>query len=286
MPPHEEKVKFATPADRRRRRSGGFLVFWLLLVAVLGGLAATVLAVNDGRNYLRLVHQFHLEQYLLPAAPAPDLKINRQRQLSPAIRYPASLYPGWLLRASLERATTLRAASGPAMEDRCRQLGGESGPVAEYKARGHEWECNYLRPFGDAPEAASLFVQAKGIVAGELHTFRIKTSFTDPAQDDEVLASAISAIDQFELRLSPESRAYLEDKLRNRVSFKSTLENFRAVFGPEMLDQRRFNLVLVARPATSECRSVPETALTSITAVSIACLPLQSGRSWAPPAAG
>jgi hypothetical protein len=283
--PHDEKVKLATPADRRRR-NGGFVVFPIFLLAVLGGLAATVLAVNDGRNYRRLVHQFHLEKYLLPVSLAPDLKINRPRQLAPAIRYPTSLYPAWLLRASLERATTLRAASDLSMEERCRQLASEGGPAAEYNARGHEWECNFLRPFGNAPEAASLFVQAKGSSLEELHTFRIKTSFIDPAHDDEVLAGAIAALDQFELRLSPESRAYLADRMANRASFKSVLENFRAVFGPEMLDQRRFNLVLVARSATSQCGSAPVATFASISATPIACISLPAGRAWLQPASG
>src|SRR4051812_35790907 len=88
-----------TPADHRRRRQRSVLVFGFFLVAVLSALTATILFVNNGRNYRRLARQWGLEHYLLPAPPAPKLRMDHQRHLSPA-----SSYPPWLLTHNLERS--------------------------------------------------------------------------------------------------------------------------------------------------------------------------------------
>ena len=80
--PQEERPAISTPAEQRRRRGGRLFVLAVFLLVVFSGLAATVLFVNEGRNYKRLVRQFGLQTYLLPPPPAPAVRIGRQRRLA------------------------------------------------------------------------------------------------------------------------------------------------------------------------------------------------------------
>jgi hypothetical protein len=265
----------ATPADRRRRRRKNALVFALFLLCVLSGLTATVLSVNNGRNYVRLVRQFKLERYLLPPPPAPRLRIDRQKHLAPAGRYPP-----WLLAAMLERAAGFAAAPPGDAEDHCLSLKSERPAEVTFTPTGQDWECLAFQEFGAAEERASIFLQARGTVPDLLRTFRIKLSLTDSSQVGTMTQSAIAAVDRFGLALSPESRQYLGDKIAAQVSFSSTLENYRAVFAHEFTDERRFNLLLVPRAQTIGCEGsagMPEGHRRAVTLpLPIGCLDIQS----------
>ena len=265
----------ATPADRRRRRRKNVLVFALFLLCVLSGLAATVLSVNNGRNYVRLVRQLELESYLLPPPPAPRLRIDRQKQLAPAGRYPP-----WLLAARLERAAGFAAAPTGNAEDHCQSLKSERPAEITFTPTGNEWECMVFVEFGSAEERASLFVQARGTVPDLLRTFRIKLSLTDPTQIAAITQTAMETVDRFGLGLSPESRAYLAEKIAGRAGFSATLENYRVNFAHEFSDERRFNLLFLPRPQTIGCEAsagIPEGHRRAATLpLPIGCLDLRS----------
>ncbi|RWX75767.1 hypothetical protein EPK99_18970 [Neorhizobium lilium] len=249
------------------------MVFVLILIGVLGALATTVLSVNNGRNYKRVVHQFGLERYLLPPPPAPKLRIGRQKHLSPVGRYPS-----WLLKAGLERNARFENAPSTDAEERCKSLKTQTTTELTFTPNGRDWECLALEPFGSADDHASIFVQARG-TDSDLRTFRMKLSLTDPTQLAAVTQAAMDMLDHFSLALSPESRQYLADKLARQVKFSSALENYQASFSREFLDDRRFNLLLLPRPQTVNCDAADlptGKARASTFRMTIGCLDFQS----------
>lgn len=250
--PEEGKADILTPADRRRRQRSAALVFGFFLTVVLAVLATTVLAVNNGRNYKRLVRQFALEQYLLPAPPAPPLRIGRQRALPPAEHYPP-----WLLNAGLERMAVFEKTEALSAEERCELLRDDRGTAPTFTRSGNDWECLFFEKFGNAPEPAALFIQARGTEPDVVNSFRIKVSLTDLTMELAVLSEAIGATERFGLPMTPETRSYLIEKLAGRTEFSSIVENYRMAFSREITDARRYNLLILPRRQTAGCGERP-----------------------------
>lgn len=251
------------------------LVFELFLLVVLSTLAITVLSVNNGRNYKRLVRQLGLQDYLLAAPPAPQLRINKQKHLSPA-----GLYPRRLLSPQIERIDGFERSLSREAEDRCHNLKTRQVAEVTFTPNGDDWECLAFAEFGSAAERASLFIQARGTEPDLLRSFRIKLSLTDESQSAALLNAALDATDRFGLALSPESRAYIKSKLSARTAFTSLLENYKASLSAEFTDDRRFNLLLLPRPQTADCSALASAngrVWARTYHLQIGCLDLQSG---------
>jgi hypothetical protein len=273
--PEEDKADILTPADRRLRQRSAALVFGFFLAVVLTALATTVLAVNNGRNYERLVRQFALERYLLPAPPAPPLRIGRQRSLPPAEHYPP-----WLLKAGLERTAVFEKTEALSAEERCELLRDDRGTAPAFTRSGDDWECLFFEEFGNAPEPAALFIQARGAEPDIVNSFRIKVSLTDPAMELAVLSAALAATERFGLAMTPETRSYLTEKLAGRTEFSSIVENYRMTFSQEITDARRYNLLILPRRQTANCGDrpspPPDRWMTPIYRMPVGCLALRS----------
>lgn len=273
--PEEDRTDILTPADRRRRQRTGALVFGLSLAIVLGGLATTVLAVNDGRNYRRLVRQFGLEDYLLAVAPPPNLRVSRQNEQNPGRHYPP-----WLLRASVERNAAFEKAAPLSAEERCGQLRSGKGAEPTFSSTNGDWECLFFEEFGTAAEPASFFVQAKGAEPDVVRIFRLKLNLLDPPVEGSVLDEAIAALQRFGLPMTPETRTYLAEKISARADFTSIVENYRMTFGREMMDERRYNLLILPYPQTIACGEPPsippDRDSTSIYRMPVGCLALRT----------
>jgi len=269
----EDKAEGLTPADLRRKRRSGALVFGLFLLAVLAGLAATVLAVNDGRNYRRLAQRFGLQQYLLSPAPQ-SVRMDRPK-LSP----PAEHYPPWLLHPGLERTATFEATQARSADERCASLKTDNATEFTFTPTGDGWECLFFQEFGSASEKASLFVQARGALPHLVRSFRIKLSLVDPSADQSVIDEAIVAIERFGLPMTAETRLYIKEMISTRREFSSIVENYRMTFGKEITDERRYNLLILPRPQTIKCGDAPETppnnATTQIYRMPVGCLALR-----------
>ncbi|MFB9951065.1 DUF6030 family protein [Rhizobium puerariae] len=246
--PEEDKADILTPADRRRRQRAAILVFSLFLTGVLTLLATTVLAVNNGRNYKRLVRQLGLESYLLPSPPPPDLRVGRLRQLPPSDRFPPRL-----LAAGLERVALLDKTAPFSAEESCNLLKSEKGTEPTFTTGANDWECLFFEEYGSAAERASLFVHVRGVLPDAMRTFRMKLSLTDPPVEPEVVGAAVAALGRFGLPMTPETTAYLIERLSARDEFTSVVENYRMSFSQEIMDRRRYNLLILPRPQTMAC---------------------------------
>jgi hypothetical protein len=273
--PEEGKANIQTPADRRRRQRSAVLVFGFFLAVVLAALATTVLFVNNGRNYKRLVRQFALEQYLFPAPPAPPLRIGRHRSLPPEKHYPP-----WLLKAGLERMAVFEKTEALSAEERCDLLRDDGGTAPTFSRSGDDWECLFFEEFGNAPEPAALFIQTRGTEPGIVSSFRIKVSLTDLTTELAVLSEAIAATERFGLPMTPETRTYLIEKLAGRTEFSSIVENYRMTFSREITDARRYNLLILPRRQTAGCgerpSAPPDRRTTPTYRMPVGCLALRS----------
>ncbi|CDZ71374.1 DUF6030 family protein [Neorhizobium galegae] len=273
--PEEGKADRQTPADRRRRQRSAVLVFGFFLGVVLAALATTVLTVNNGRNYKRLVRQFALEQYLFPALPAPSLRIDRHRSLPPAEHYPP-----WLLKAGLERMAVFEKTEALSADERCDLLRDDRGTAPTFTRSGDDWECLFFEEFGNAPEPAAMFIQVRGTDPDMVTSFRIKVSLTDLTMELAVLSEAIRATERFGLPMTPETRSYLIEKLAGRTEFSSIVENYRMTFSREITDARRYNLLILPRRQTAGCGERPSPPPDRWTApiyrMPVGCLALRS----------
>lgn len=213
-------------------------------------LAGTVLSVNHGRNFARLVEWLGLDEYLVMVQPPTSVAPKRTRRLSPVAAFPPRL-----LSRSAEDLRRFISFPSQAAYDRCRQLGVGGNAAASFQASGNEWECVLSQEFGAMPEPSVLFVQARGTSPDSFRSFRIKLSMLDPSQDDDVLRFALDSIDRFALALSHDSRRYIEERMAARRNFSSLLENYRIVFGRERDDEKRFNLLVVPLSSSMTCIS-------------------------------
>ncbi len=242
MPKHQSG-DISTPADVRLRQRGAALIFCVFLAAVLAVLGTTVLAVNEGRNYKRLVRQLGLEDYLLPSTPAA---IQVQRQPADPV------FPSRLINTTLADTATFRKTPLLSAEERCSLLKNQAGDPS-FTATDDGWECVFFQEFGTAVEQASLFIQSRGSSPDTIRSFRLKISHTDPIVELAVLREVFAAIDRYALPLTPQTRTYLREKLSRRAGFTATTEDYRITFSAEMMDARRFNLLILPLPDKIAC---------------------------------
>ncbi|MDE1159052.1 MAG: DUF6030 family protein [Neorhizobium sp.] len=282
--PKEERPAPITPAARRRRRRRGVLIFAILLAVVLGGLATVVLTVNDGRNWHRIIRQYGLEAYFVAPSPAPDLKVGRQKQVSPA-----AFYPSRLLDRVLERPDRFDAQAHLPPREACERLKTSAGPVPTFTETNSDWECLLSQQFGSAPDPASIFVQVKGSAREGLRSFRVKLSQTDPGEERNVLQHALDAVDRFDLDLTPDTRRYIAMKLAAKSRFNSFSANYTLSFQGEITDDRRFNLIIAPRLPDGDCASPPSplpfSPRNATVRVPIGCLPWRTGLEASMPTA-
>ena len=269
--PEEDKAVL-TPADLRRRQGSTIRIAVLFIILVLVGLATVVLSVNDARNYRRLTKALGLDQYSFFSTPPADVRIDKQKALEPAERYPP-----WLLKMELERQAMFERVDPLPAEERCQRLGSATDVEPEFTTRDQSWECILFKEFGAADPPASFFIQARGLMPDQIRSFRIKLNLTDPEMEPQMLQETTSALGEFGLPLTPETREYVVDMLSTHREFSSLLENYRMKFAPEMMDPNRYNLLLLQRPPTAECGSAPATERASevLYPLSVGCLPLK-----------
>lgn len=273
-----DKADILTPVMRLQRRRRAAKAFGAILIIGIMLLVGIVLAVNDGRNYRRLVIWLGVEEYVMrPVAASPPTALRSHRTTlvinapSRLTRPAAGIYDRFQL---VPRLTAY---------ERCERLG-QDGPAPSFQASGREWECLFSQELGATPEPSVLFIQVKGISSDTFRTFRLKLSLLDPRQGEEMLRLVISSIERFGLELTAESRRYLYDRIKTGNAFSSRLDGYRISYERERDDDRRFNLLITQLPQISACgqpmlqtRGAPMNS--SIEPFALECLPLQQPRS-------
>lgn len=242
-----DKAELLTPLMRLKRRRRAAKAFGVILFIGLMLLVGVILAVNDGRNYRRLVTWLGMEQYLarpFVASPPTALRARRMNVVLDA--------PQRLIRPVVGMYEKFHLTPRLTAHERCERIG-KDGPASGFRAAGGEWECLFSKELGTTPEPSVLFIQVRGTSSSTFRTFRLKLSLLDPEQDEVMFRLAILSIDRFGLELTPESQAYLNERLRAGKVFSSRLENYRVSYERERDDDRRFNLLITQLPQTAAC---------------------------------
>ncbi len=268
-----DKAELLTPLMRLKRRRRAAKAFSAILITGLLLLVGIVLAVNDGRNYRRLVTWLGMEQYLArPFVASPPAALRARRmQVAPKA-------PPRLIRSPSGTHDRFHVTPRLTAHERCERIG-KDGPASSFQAAGGEWECLFSTELGAAPEPSVLFIQIRGTSSSTFRTFRLKLSLLDPGADEEMFRLAILSIDRFGLELTQESQDYLNDRLRTGKVFSSRLGNYRVSYERERTDDRRFNLLITQLSRTSACGPpIPATRgapmFSSIAPFTLECLTL------------
>jgi hypothetical protein len=281
-----DKADALTPLMRLRRRRRALRIFGALLILALLLLTSTVLAVNQGRNFHRMVDWLGLENYLKIIQPVASEAPKRYRQSRVAS------FPPHLVLPNIDEAGAFSRFPSQAAYERCRQLSADGSVMASFQASGDDWECVLSRELGSMSDPSVLFIQARGTSPDSFRTFRAKLSLIDPSQDAPLIRLALDSLDRFGLALSPESRRYVEERITMRRNFSSLLENYRITFERERDDEKRFNLLIVPLSTMTSCtlpRIESEGTImnASIAPMQLGCLsfnrkPFASGQSVQP----
>lgn len=278
-----DKAEILTPMMRLRRRRRATTLFITLLAVGLVSLVGIVLAVNDGRNYHRLVIWLGMDDYLARPITAPPPRPLRSHRSALIVDMPKRL-----TQASVEDNDRFEITPRLSAYERCARMASEGDKQPPtFQANDNEWECLYSKELGSGPSPSVLFIQIKGTSSDAFRTFRLKLSLLDPSQNAATIQLALQAVDRFGLEMMPESRRYLRDRINEGRSFASALANYRIVLEREREDDRRYNILILPLPATAACGSAAfpsgGAALNSqITPTPIGCLQIPQPRPLHP----
>ncbi|AYD00545.1 DUF6030 family protein [Neorhizobium sp. NCHU2750] len=278
-----DKAEILTPMMRLRRRRRAMTLFIALLAVGLVSLVGIVLAVNDGRNYHRLVIWLGMDDYLARPIATPPPQPLRSHRTALIVDMPKRLTePRSTGRDRFELTPRFNAS------ERCARLApeGDKQPPT-FQTNNNEWECLYAKQLGHGADPSVLFVQIKGTASDAFRTFRLKLSLLDPSQNAATIQLALQAVERFGLEMTPESRRYLRNRINEGRSFASTLANYRIVLEREREDDRRYNILILPLPASVACGSAAfpsggAVLNSQITPTPIGCLQIPQPRPLRP----
>jgi hypothetical protein len=284
-----DKAEILTPLKHLQRKRRGARIFGALLLTSVIVFFGFVLAVNDGRNYRRLVNWLGAEDYVdryirdyLPAyltGPLPSRApiAVKTRRIGRGSAIAARLtYPGFRDQEKFEENPQ------STVYERCERLAIDGAPAPTFQAAGGEWECLFSREFGSPAEPSVLFIQIKGVSSTQFRSFRLKLNRLDTSQNDEITRLALASIDRFGLEMRSQDRRYLNDLIVTGEKSSSRLGNFRVSVDLERGDDRRLNIIILQKSDTGSCdeqRPVSSTGSpmhASFVPYMLACLPLPS----------
>lgn len=212
----------------------------LLIIAVIAGVASTVLLANGQRN-LKTFAQFLGMPLPKPAASPPSApKISEApRAPTPNPRWP---WPGFATVPGLIEPT-------PTPADMCsaQAAGAHEIPAfAESEQRG--WECSMLLDSLGASRSASLFLLARGAMHAPADNIRVKFNLADGKLDGDLAAQALAF---FRLAASMPRDPSLTDRLTKMLNSQGDFYFFAGyqslTFRQEVGNPGRYNLIGIDR---------------------------------------
>jgi hypothetical protein len=243
---------------RPRRKSRW--VFWILLIAVIVGIAATGLLANNKRNLRELIQRYRITWIVLDPIELPKRIVvaKRGNRLLPS----AAVFPNHLPLHALEDFHV-----PPVALVRRWQVSGEQLCAALTKAgldveAWHQgdlysstYECSsQTQPSEQASEPASLFLLVRGTQTGEVSSVRIKIII--PENDEgKIVEQKFHAATEILFRESKWAEFDTAlDQIAKLQNVKQSTFGARLVFSHEFTDPRRFNLILDLNAATPQQR--------------------------------
>lgn len=212
----------------------------LLVIAVIAGVAATVLLANEQRNFKTLA-QFLGMPLSSPAAVQPAaLKAGEAPRVStPTPRWP---WPGFAtMPGPIEPAPT------PADMCSTQAAGAHEIPAFAESEQGG-WECSMLLDSLGANRSASLFLIARGPIHAPANNIYVKFNITDGKLDGDLAAQALAF---FRLAASMPRDPSLTDRLSKMLTSKGDFYFFAGyqslTFRQEAGAPGQYNLIGIDR---------------------------------------
>lgn len=243
---------------RPRRRS--LWVFWIFLLAVVVGIAATGLLANNKKNLRELIQRYRITWIVLDPIELPKRVVvaKRGNRLLPS----AAVFPNHLPLHALETfhlpPVALVRRWQVSGEQLCAALA-KAGLDVEAWHQGDLYSSTYecssqTEPSGSTSQPASLFLLVRGTQTGEVSSVRMKVIIPD-SDDGKSVEQKFHAATEILFRESKwaELDAAL-DPIARLENVKQSTFGARLVFSHEFTDPRRFNLILDLNAATPQQR--------------------------------
>lgn len=245
------------PQHRPARR----IVMVLFVILAIVGVMVPVLLANNGRNLEILGDRLGLPLHDWWRGKTARVSLPAQPQPAPDNATPDSATPAphvSIPRPAIDTPPAHLSAPVQAWrpEDGCKAL--EPGATGEMpvflEAPDGRSECTVLIVLDEAEKAGSLFLQVRAD-GDRLASLRMKLNFGEDAEAATLAQKAADLAQRILATISPDDRAYLEEKMAARQAFRTAIGDYRMTFRGEGADMSRFNFIAVSKagaPAAAE----------------------------------
>lgn len=236
--------------EQKTRKRRGALIFWLVFLAIAGGIAATVLLANDRRNLRVLLREIGYEtRTMVIPKPGTLEKFKGKRIDGATVQIPGQMFLPPLISRGSAFLRTLENKDGKGLCQLLRKDGFDM-TVWEGGAFTHDvLECSYEAtvPNVEKPDDPStFFLMIKGNAAGDLFSARAKIVITSLDAQADLAKRAADALKAFALHTHWLDLADGLTRVASLKSFVLSSHGITARFQNEFSGPGRYNLILSA----------------------------------------
>jgi hypothetical protein len=237
--------------EQKTRKRHGALIFWLVFLAIAGGIVATVLLANDRRN-LRIVLReigYETRTMVIPKQPGVMEKFKGKRLEGVEVQIPGQIFLPPVPSRDSAFLRTLEKKDG---EGLCQMLRKEGFDMTAWEAGAFTpavLECSYETSIPNAEKPAdpsTFFMMIKGSAAGDLLSARAKIVIANTSAQAELAKRAADVLKAFALHTRWLDLADGLTKVASLEPFVISSHGITVRFQGEFSGPGRYNLILSA----------------------------------------
>jgi len=231
------------------RARHGLLIFWLVFLSIAGGIGATVLFANQGRNLARVTRAIGVEMRDF-AVPAPQsVKAVKGRRIGDNVALiPAHMFLSPVSRSDSAFYRTFERVDGAAL---CEALRREGFEMTAWKANAFSRsirECSYdlsIDNPADADNPSNFFLLMRGHSAGGIISVRAKIVVNDQSARKVLGKRAADVLKVLARQTEWLDLADLVPRTLNLDHFDIEAQGMSFRLQDELTGPGRFNLVVM-----------------------------------------
>lgn len=237
--------------EQKTRKRHGALIFWLVFLAIAGGIVATVLLANDRRN-LRIVLReigYETRKMVIPKQPAVMEQFKGKRLEGVEVQIPGQIFVQPVPSRDSAFLRTLDKKDG---EGLCRLLRKEGFDMSAWEGTSFSpavLECSFETSVANVEkpdDPSTFFMMIKGNAAGDLLSARAKIVVTNVGAQAELAKRAADGLKAFALHTRWLDLADGLAKVASLEPFTISSHGITAKFQGEFSGPGRYNLILSA----------------------------------------
>lgn len=236
--------------EQKIRKRHGALIFWLVFLAIAGGIAATLLLANNRRNLNLVLREIGIEDRKMVIPKPGAMESFKGRRIDGI----AVVIPGHMLVPPLEGRDsaflrTLENRDGEALCLLLRKEGFDMTPWEGGVFSKSVLECSYelsVANTSGAGDPSTFFLMVKGNAAGDLLSARAKVVVADVGAQAELAKRTADALKAFALHTHWLDFANGLPKVAALEPFVITSHGMTVRFQREFSGPGQFNLILAA----------------------------------------